>query len=276
MRCPKCGFISFDNLEECRKCGKDIQAAASVLHGSVYKTDAPVFLQIQTGQQQELETPVDLFADDTLAEADEYVDEDLEILVEDPDEIELEETEEIAFADDGDFELSMDDEELDLELEGDVEAEDEGGIEIDLSQFEDNFTDTSADSEPEEITLDEEEPARAEVEPFEMPAALADISDLAPPTDSPESVAETPQEDDFKIDEPRLDLDDLDFDLDLDDLGGEVSEEKSEKILALDEIDFSETLGSPSPEPSLDGSLNMDDDLDFDLDLGGLSIHKDD
>lgn len=28
MKCPKCGFISFDNLQECRKCGMRIDTAA--------------------------------------------------------------------------------------------------------------------------------------------------------------------------------------------------------------------------------------------------------
>jgi hypothetical protein len=44
MRCPKCGFISFDNLTACAKCGKDIADVASELQGTSIKVEAPMFL----------------------------------------------------------------------------------------------------------------------------------------------------------------------------------------------------------------------------------------
>lgn len=31
MRCPKCGYISFDYLSSCEKCGKDLEEVAAVL-----------------------------------------------------------------------------------------------------------------------------------------------------------------------------------------------------------------------------------------------------
>ena len=45
MRCPKCGYISFDLVEKCTKCGKNISGAAEVLHGTTTSTDPPVFLK---------------------------------------------------------------------------------------------------------------------------------------------------------------------------------------------------------------------------------------
>ena len=44
MRCPKCGFISFDHLTSCTKCGKDVAEVASELQGTSIKVDAPMFL----------------------------------------------------------------------------------------------------------------------------------------------------------------------------------------------------------------------------------------
>jgi len=44
MRCPKCGFISFDHLTSCAKCGKDIAEVASELQGTSIKVEMPMFL----------------------------------------------------------------------------------------------------------------------------------------------------------------------------------------------------------------------------------------
>jgi hypothetical protein len=44
MRCPKCGFISFDHLTSCAKCGKDIAEVASELQGTSIKVATPMFL----------------------------------------------------------------------------------------------------------------------------------------------------------------------------------------------------------------------------------------
>ena len=34
MRCPKCGYISFDHLEQCLKCKKNIKAVSDNMHGT--------------------------------------------------------------------------------------------------------------------------------------------------------------------------------------------------------------------------------------------------
>ena len=46
MRCPKCSFVSFDLLESCVKCGKNISEAATELQGTVVATEAPTFLRV--------------------------------------------------------------------------------------------------------------------------------------------------------------------------------------------------------------------------------------
>lgn len=44
MRCPKCGYISFDHSTTCTKCRHDLEKAAALLHGTAMKVQAPNFL----------------------------------------------------------------------------------------------------------------------------------------------------------------------------------------------------------------------------------------
>jgi|GEM_PF-4023495 len=45
MRCPKCGYISFDHVENCLKCKKYISGIVEV-QGTTYHVEAPSFLKI--------------------------------------------------------------------------------------------------------------------------------------------------------------------------------------------------------------------------------------
>jgi len=47
MRCPKCGYISFDHLESCKKCNKNISEASADIDGTVFAVAAPVFLDFE-------------------------------------------------------------------------------------------------------------------------------------------------------------------------------------------------------------------------------------
>lgn len=44
MRCPRCGYISFDNLVQCKKCKKKISKAENELAGTVYDVAPPSML----------------------------------------------------------------------------------------------------------------------------------------------------------------------------------------------------------------------------------------
>jgi hypothetical protein len=266
MRCPKCGYISFDHLEKCRKCNKDIKATAVSLFGTTYNIETPSFLKLPRQQQEELAEENDLFQENSGNGVDAYVDEELELLVDDEDS-DLEG--EIRFAQDKETGLGA--------AEKD-ELEDEGEIEIDFSQFED------AD-EPEANLLDEDMAEEEMAEPMartapvmEIPAELSDISDLAPPGKAAEKARPSAGKT-ASADLSDLELEDLYFDLGLDSLDEEQKNKKAKEkdaVLALDEIDFSDALGeSGSATSKKSGSMDMDEDLDFDLDLGGLSIHKD-
>jgi hypothetical protein len=44
MRCPKCSFISFDDLTNCAKCSNNLSALAQQLHGTCTEARVPFFL----------------------------------------------------------------------------------------------------------------------------------------------------------------------------------------------------------------------------------------
>ncbi|MGR0480271.1 MAG: hypothetical protein ACTFAL_02375 [Candidatus Electronema sp. V4] len=54
MRCPKCGYISFDQLETCGGCKKNIAKFSKDFSGVVFKSESPDFLWFQ---RQEEEVP---------------------------------------------------------------------------------------------------------------------------------------------------------------------------------------------------------------------------
>jgi hypothetical protein len=254
MRCPKCGYISFDHMDNCLKCKKDIKEVSTNLHGTVFHVAAPAFLKISSRRDEKPDNEED-FAEkfDT---HDDFVDEDLEVLVDD----------------DRDNEVSGKDEKSVVDSVDSADSE----IEMDLSQFEDTEEFDEAAEEPQKSQEKHEEPHLA----LDLPAELTDISDLAPPRrDSKDDKAELQSF--AKKDVSDLKLDDLNFDLGLGDLGVNSaigSNPAEETILALDDIDFSETLTTTKSAPksaTKQAGADMDEDLNFDLDLGGLSIRKD-
>ena len=82
MRCPKCGYISFDHLEKCRKCNKNIETISAGLFGSTYNIEAPTFLKLNREQREEPSEQMDLSEDRSFCADDEFVDDELAILVE--------------------------------------------------------------------------------------------------------------------------------------------------------------------------------------------------
>jgi hypothetical protein len=263
MRCPKCGYISFDHLEVCVKCKKNIKAVSDSLHGSVFQASAPAFLLLQPRQAEDEQVDVFGIPSDAI---EEYVDDDLEILIEDT----PEQDPDVEFADDA--RTSESKAETGKNKAADHEEED-GEIEIDFSRFEDALDDDMALADKGEKHEQEEERSFT----MEMPAALADISDLAPPAKTAAGRGAAPVA--AKENSGDLNMDDLDFNLGFDDLESDLPpapEPAKETMLSLDDIDFSETLAKSAPKASsFSGTTDMDEELNFDLDLGGLSIHKD-
>ncbi len=257
MRCPKCGFISFDNVETCLRCNKDISEVAKAFEGSTLNVPPPVFLKFDNRDD---DGDFVLEGDGDEAEI-EFADPDLEILVEqdgEQDDPNLE----FAFGDEQDDDaaaVAALNEEFGGGEEGAAPAEQTAEGALDLGMFED-----TADEETFafEDTDDAPEPALSAAPAMEIPDELADISDLSPPdrkqAASPASSAESQAAPSLAA-EPDDDLDFSSMDLDLDSDGPAVSEDP----------------GPADEPPKARPGSRMDDDLNFDLDLGGLSIHDD-
>ena len=266
MRCPKCGFISFDSLEKCLKCNKELKDVAGLMLGTVFKVQAPSYLKIPTGAEaKDFGEDIEIIGGTPDGDFD-LQDPDLEILFD----------EEAEVADDSSsLRLEKDSSDLEVISSADFDAakdEDDGQISIDLGQFRNDRGDE--DSGLEDIFGEGKEERLS----LELPDGLTDISDLAPP---PKKMTQPPLQ--KSTDRPKSG-DDLDFDLDLDlDLGGldeklpEQPPVKAKKVenLSLDAIDLPTTRPAGTPRKDDSDAMNMDEELNFDLDLGGLSIHKD-
>jgi hypothetical protein len=265
MRCPKCGYISFDHIDTCLKCKKTIPEGAVQAEGTTFNVEAPSFLKLQSSEKR---TSKVMDLDDDFGEPEEdldVVDPDLDILLEEDGE--PEEDREIELngrfdeLENGEFKITSDDEEDEVDVELTVEEEE---VEIDLGQF--------GDFEEEEVEEFEED---GEIE-ISMPDELSDISDLSAPGENDENI-DAPQGgepgsgnisgDGFDL---NLDLDDLDsnFSLSSEDDDGK---EASLGDLSFDDIGLSDEPAPAAPAPiKSSGFDDMDSDLDFDLDLGDL------
>lgn len=256
MRCPKCGYISFDHLETCGKCSKDLSAVSATLGGGLYSTEAPRFLMVAAEGEGVFDDAFDQTEDRIINIDDELVDSELDILVAEEDDDSDREIEA--------FHLSMSGDEEDLAFVDELDEQD-----VELGEVD------------EEGGFSLEEPSDDSGFRLSLPDELADISDLAAPVFGEETnvdldlAEDTPPVEGITQDSD-YDLDDLNLELDsFDDLMGASAGGLGAFELSLDDIDFSSTVPR-EVETAIadDGSLDMDSELDFELDLGGISLHK--
>lgn len=165
MRCPKCGYITFDHLETCTKCRKKIAAMSEQLSGTIFKAEAPAFLQFKVHEPATgNDASVDLFSEDNDIDVefslggDEVVSDNGQA------------GEEIEF----DF---MDESQDAPASQGN--DDDEGGDEFGLALL---------GEESVELDLDEGETDVAESE-LQLDFSELDISDLAPPADDEDDLS---------------------------------------------------------------------------------------
>lgn len=59
MKCPKCGYISFDYNLSCPKCNKDISSEQEKMHIPAFRPDPPFLLGALTGEANESQTIAD-------------------------------------------------------------------------------------------------------------------------------------------------------------------------------------------------------------------------
>ncbi len=131
MRCPRCGYISFDQIEKCLKCKKDIRKVSDALEGAIPHLTAPEYLVLAEEDPQQsveqndndsavLDLPIDAVSiDKPMVSLGEVAEE--------------EEKEEIEISGEPVLSLLQQEEERE-ELLLEEEAE-EGEIEIDLNSF---------------------------------------------------------------------------------------------------------------------------------------------
>jgi hypothetical protein len=270
MRCPKCGYISFDHLTTCLNCSKDLSDHSSAAHGTTYNAVAPGFLKFPSrGDLREEDEDIEMMPEELGDDLD-VVDPDLDILIKE-DEQGIEFNPEESASED----LDGLDEDYSISLDDDAEEESEDReIEIDLSQFEDTSAEESGvGGQDEKFSMD-------------LPDELSDISDLAPPP-PPEEII--PSDGGKKGADEEMGMDMLDMDLNMDDLDTDFSLTTEEKEgaeehfegLSLDDIDLSDSSETEKPAPptppksapaAKPEEMDMDADLNFDLDLGGLTL----
>ncbi len=205
MRCPKCGYISFDSLGSCKKCKKNISELVGELEGTVFESQAPVFLHIEPGTScsPAEETSADSTAVDETDAAPAFP----PVTEEEQEEVTMEEAdsdETIAFEDFEEVETTneiiLEDETMDeVGTESSDDAVTEGDDlqldfgDIDISDLAPPDTDTDATTATESLTLDNDIETVAEMPADETPA---------PSSVAPGSGLEDLQVDNLDLDSP--------------------------------------------------------------------------
>ena len=251
MRCPKCGYISFDHLESCKKCNKNISEASADLDGTVFAVAAPVFLDLE---YKESAAPSDEKEDITILEESSGDGEEVVDLSFEEDEVDGEIV--MDLGDDGEFDDVGLVEEVDaptLELDALEEVASEDEIALDFGA-EEEATESGEESD----------------DGLQLDFGEIDISDLAPPEeDGEELVAETLTLDEETSREPAL-------------AGGPPSTPASiVPSSGLEDLQI-EDLDLDTPSPLVAGSKAGDKLMpsvktgtaldDFEIDLGELTL----
>jgi len=190
MRCPKCGFISFDHLETCKKCQKYLGDIVAELNGTTYDAAPPLFLTIATAEEEtvpfssqqagERETS-SMFTDEQVFAMEGDTGDDVALDQEMPQEIERHEIEFAGF----DEEL-----EVDLGTIAEMSAQDEFTLEEELADDEAQPSLPAMDFGDLDISDLAPPPATEQPEPirFEEPPVLSDLEPVAALSPTPPSV----------------------------------------------------------------------------------------
>ncbi len=139
MRCPKCGYISFDHNQICPKCNKDISDEQAKLNLPTYKSNPPALLGMLVGAGDESNVGFTLDSDAALRSSGMGLDfEEASSMME---------SNSIGFGeDDQDLEISLTDDTGEFELP-----------EVDLDGQPGDMSDAYSGAEDEELSLDMDE-----------------------------------------------------------------------------------------------------------------------
>ncbi len=187
MRCPKCGYFSFDHLESCKKCGKDLSRIAAELDGTVYDVLPPVYLHLDLDGPDQADT---LEEPDQLPEEEEAAE-----LLNDAPPLAGDEKSEPA-ADDSAEEDDLAEEEIpfeeSLEELEEVVGEEEHTVEFQALQAEEEGA-LASEADPPSLEEEQEELEEGDITLPKIDFENLDISDLGPdaPAVEPEMDEET-------------------------------------------------------------------------------------
>ena len=197
MKCPKCGYNSFDYNQVCPKCNKDISTVQQKMNLPTFFPDPPSFLGALIGDE---DMPMEDYSEGDTSSMEVEHEEELSL-----DEPTAMVEEDIDIEEEQDFELSLDDDALDMN----------GSQEIEISLDDESFDLLPGESEG-EIELEQEENRSLKDESLAIDLDAEDIVDL-PSMDSP--VDEIPQdlmdlsEEDSVDATPELEEEELSLDL---------------------------------------------------------------
>ena len=283
MRCPKCGYISFDYNHECPKCNKDVSTEVAKVGLPSYKPNPPSLLGALTGEANESNVGFELDPSSSLEitkDMGDVVLSDSSVLETDGVELEEAGVESVDFSHE-DSTMDVDDDlELDLDDTGELEEE---SLEIDEPLATESELDDTGELEDDSLEIDE---------PLAMESELDDSEELAldEPDDSQETVEPTLIEPD-QGDSLEFELDDSIEGLDEQPTPAEPQQEDSMEInlddIAIDEdelakleVDEEETLSIDQAAAQEKIKAAKDDDSDLgessmiELDLDDLKINK--
>jgi hypothetical protein len=277
MKCPKCGYVSFDYNLSCPKCGKDISSEQGKLNLPAFKPNAPSLLGALTGQPGGSSAELSVADSGPVGftrEAVESFDDSSVIDVgrasfESPGELDLnlEADDGKLVKDTGEFELDTSEKSLpDLDLDGSGSEE--------LSLESDSLT-------LEQGTIDREEVFRAGQETGAMEKQKGNEIDLGSLELTPDGGAEETGEIELKLDDLKIN-DTGDLEVGEKGAAGKAAIPLDMDEITLDEIPLSEELtledagkegvkkgetGAAS-EAFRDGEDTIDlDDLDLDIEV---------
>lgn len=295
MRCPKCGYISYDHQDSCGSCKKDLSTIKNLYNGGVKKVAAPKFLIFGeeaasiAAQQQQINEDIE---DEIYIDDEDASDTDIDISIDDDEDLssldlsgldDLEELEDISFDEDSkpakptddlvdeDFSSGLD---LDFSDDDDDEAiiEDEGIVIAPLEEL-DDLPPATNNEKLDDLNSEEE---------FDF---SFDDLDSDEPTDSNSIISE----DEIELDESNFDVNSSSDEniVKIEDLSeGEIEKASTSDIgslsmediedLSLDEIELSLPTKPKSDPTNLkkDSSADMGSALDFELDLTGLELES--
>ncbi len=264
MKCPKCGYVSFDHNQACPKCKKDISEERNKLKLPDFEPSVAFLLGALTGEAEDADMDIDLSGPEASVLSPPE-----EALAAEPlsnaESEESSEEEAIEFGEsDQDLSLDLEDIEEPFEEEGglDLSGGEESSIPMDLEMF------SSDESPPEEPRAEEASVVADDDMSLDLEELGLDDDEL---TGAVTEDASSVQEEEPEIELESIPLDDADL---LTEEPAPDEEEEQEIVLNLDELKVNETgeleIGSPEMQPPLETDDALGEKETIDLEGIGL------